>query len=129
LLGNLKVIAVDGFEEEYNKIVQSKPNCEKINKKLLLLLSFICMDNNPEVFCTHKQIEKLSGASGLYVIKIKVGCNIRVLFSLERDGTILLHSFQEKAGKSNTDYSSAIIIANNRLLKYKGGNNENTRRR
>ncbi len=129
LLNDLKVRTVDEFEEEFDRIVQRKPNSSRIFSKVLELLDFISRDRNPDVFTKHKQIEKPKGTQGLYAIKIKVECNIRILFSLERDGTILLHTFEEIAGKRNTGYSPATSIAKERLKEYRrGGSHEKKRK-
>lgn len=121
LLGSLKKVkTAAGFVEEYNRIVQYKPNRKNIDSKVLALLDFIIRDTDPSVFCRHKCIENLKDANDLFSMKIKTDCNIRILFSLEKDGTILLHSFEEKAGKKVTEYSSAIETAKGRLQKMKG---------
>lgn len=41
--------------------------------------------------------------------------NIRVLYSINQDGTVLLLGFHERAGKSATDYSQKIPEATRRL--------------
>lgn len=118
---NLNVDTVDGFEEEYYKIVNPNPNRDLINKKVFELISFVCSNRNPAIFRKHPKIEKLTGSRGLYAIRITTGCNIRILFSIGKQDTILLHSFEEIGGKSATDYSHAIPIAEKRLATFKGG--------
>lgn len=120
-LTRLHVDTVAEFDEEYFGLIRQKPNRYSINKKVFELIHFICMSHNPSIFCRHKNIEKPTGSNGLYAIKIKNGCNIRILFSLEKNGTVLLHSFEEIGGKSATDYTSAIPTAEKRLAERKGG--------
>lgn len=119
LLGSLNVKTSDEFEEEYKRVVGCKPNSDKINKKVIELLYYIAMTKNHAEIYNHGCIEKLK-TNDLLSMKIKLQCNIRILFSLEKDGTILLHSFEEKAGKKVTEYSSAIETAKGRLQKMKG---------
>ena len=119
LLGRFNVKTSDEFEEEYERIVGRKPNFDKINKKVIELLQYISMTKNPAEIYNHRCIEKLK-TDDLFSMKIKLQCNIRILFSLEKDGTILLHSFEEKAGKKNTEYGIAVKTANERLQALKG---------
>lgn len=121
LLSGLNVKCVEGFDEEYERIVQQKSNRERIDSKVVELLLFIHTVKLPSLFCEHGNIEKPKKTNGLYVIKIKIDCNIRILFSVEKDGTILLHTFEEKGGKDKTGYTHAIPIAEKRLATYKGG--------
>ena len=115
LLCRYRVEIAGGFEDEYKKIILPKPNSSKIDAKIFELIDFISRSYNPTVFCGHKCIEKLKNSAGLYVIKIKIDCNIRIIFSLKKDGTIFLHLFEEKMGKRITEYSSAISTAKKRL--------------
>jgi hypothetical protein len=63
-----------------------------------------------------KLFESLKGHSNLYSMKIKLKLNIRILYSIDKNGTILLYGFYEKGGKRITDYNNAIPIA---LERYK----------
>ena len=63
-----------------------------------------------------KLFESLKGHSNLYSMKIKLKLNIRILYSIDKNGTILLYGFYEKGGKRITDYINAIPIA---LERYK----------
>lgn len=108
--------------DEYAEIVQKYSNREKIKKKLLILLDMLNSTKNIADLCKTANFEKLTGVSeSLYALKIKTGCNIRIIFSYERDGSILLLMFEEKEGKRKTDYSEAIPIARKRLKAAKGG--------
>lgn len=66
-------------------------------------------------------IEKLSGAkcADLYSMRFKRP-NVRIIFSVCKDGTILLLAFFEKEGKSKTEYEAYIPIASHRLEKIIG---------
>lgn len=119
LLGSLNVKTSAEFEEEYKSIVGSKPNAAKIDRKVAELLHFIGTAKNPALICNHGCIEKLK-TDDLFSMKIKLRCNIRILFSLEKDGTILLHSFEEKAGKKVSEYGAAVKTAKDRLKEMKG---------
>ncbi|WP_283608321.1 hypothetical protein [Faecalispora anaeroviscerum] len=41
--------------------------------------------------------------------------NLRIIFSITDDGTLLLHTFYEKSGKKVTEYSSHLPVAQKRL--------------
>lgn len=121
LLSEHNIKCVEGFAEEYERIVRQKHNRKKIDSKVLELLLYVSSVKIPSTFCEHGNIEKPKKTNGLYSMKIKIGCNIRLLFSVEENGTILLHTFEEIGGKSKTDYTHAIPIAEKRLAAFKGG--------
>lgn len=108
--------------DEYTEIVQKSPNRGTIKRKLLALLDLLNSTKSISDLCKTSSFEKLTGVSeSLYALKIKTGCNIRIIFSYERDGSILLLMFEEKEGKRKTDYSEVIPIAIKRLKAAKGG--------
>ncbi len=69
--------------------------------------------------------EKVNGkdCSNLYSMKFKGKQNLRLLFSVNADGTFLLHTFYEKVGSNADEYEPHIPIANARLkeMTSKGG--------
>ena len=108
--------------DEYTEIVQKSPNRGTIKRKLLALLDLLNSTKSISDLCKTSSFEKLTGVSeSLYALKIKTGCNIRIIFSYERDGSILLLMFEEKEGKRKTDYSEVIPIAIKRLKAARGG--------
>ena len=110
------------FVDEYTEIVQKQPNRETIQKKLLILLNTLSSTKNISALCKSPNFEKLTGTTvSLYSMKIKTDCNIRIIFSCERDGSIILLMFEEKAGKRKTNYSRVIPIAEKRLKAARGG--------
>lgn len=118
------VTSIKEFRDEYTEIVQKKPNRKKIEVKVLALLNLLNSTKYISELCKTDNFEKLTDTSAsLYAMKIKMGssCNIRIIFSYERNGSILLLLFEEKAGKRKTDYSRAIPIAVERLKAAKGG--------
>lgn len=68
------------------------------------------------------KFEKLKYAPGLYSMRIRTSAkNIRIIYSIQRDGTILLCGFYERAGKRKTDYTTPIKTAQSRLKELTGG--------
>ena len=60
--------------------------------------------------------EKLRHTKNLYSMKLKNRqYNIRILYTFQKDGTILLYAFYERSGKRSSDYSKPIKIAKERL--------------
>jgi len=47
-------------------------------------------------------------------MRIKMQANIRILYSIDSNGTILLYGFYERGGKQKTNYKNAIPIAQER---------------
>lgn len=61
---------------------------------------------------TIKEFEKLKNADGLCSMHLKVkDSNIRILFSMTRNGDYILHAFFKRGGKKATDYAKHISIA------------------
>lgn len=70
----------------------------------------------------NNKFEKLKHASGLYSMRIKVPSkNIRILYSIQHDGTILLCGFFERGGKRKTNYTNFIKTAQMRLKELTRG--------
>lgn len=64
----------------------------------------------------HPQFEKLKDCKGLYSMHIEgKEFNIRILYTLNRRGEILLHCFYEKEGKTVSEYSSHVPVALTRM--------------
>lgn len=66
----------------------------------------------PEALCRGNAFEHLRKYGNLYSIKIKTkDSNIRVLYSYNGEGKIILNSFYEKSGKKATSYDKYAPIA------------------
>lgn len=85
----------------------------KLGKRLDLLKAY-----KDETHLKCNDFEILSYEDNLYSMHIRDKIfNIRILYSFEKDGTILLHSFNERSGKKATDYATAIPVAKQRYLE------------
>lgn len=61
----------------------------------------------------HKEFERIN--EEIYSMHVSVKeLNVRVLYSFLEDGTILLHAFYERGGKSKTDYTEKLPEASQR---------------
>ncbi len=110
------------FLEEYDYYIE-KSAYGKLNKlKLLALLDMLSEAKSISDLCKSDNFEKLTGTSmSLYAMKIKTKDNLRIIFSYDKDGSILLLMFAEKKGKRRTGYSGAIPKAISRLNTFIGG--------
>lgn len=69
------------------------------------------------------QFEKLQETADLFSMHITGRTfNVRILYSFADDGTILLHGFYERQGKSVTDYTAAIPVALSRKAEMEDNN-------
>lgn len=63
-----------------------------------------------------KMFEKLKEAKGLFSMRLKgENFNFRIIYSFTESGAILIHGFEERAGKKKTDYSGALKIVKSRI--------------
>lgn len=107
-----KIFAVEGFSEEYIKLLKKSGSYETYMKKLKFNLNILENSKSIEVALLHKNIEKLNDVPNLYSIRNISGLNPRTLFcyALDDDIYILLNSFLEK---SSSDYKKGIEKAKN----------------
>lgn len=60
--------------------------------------------------------EKLKDANDLFSMRLKSkDFNYRIIYSFTASGTVLIHGFEEKAGKRKTDYRGALKIVGKRI--------------
>lgn len=103
----VQTISGSGNEKKFIELLYSR----------LLILS---QQHHQAIQLHPKKFESMTGEKNLYSIRL-IGKNInhRILYSY--DGSeILLMCFHERAGKANTDYSSAIRVARSRFEELKG---------
>lgn len=123
------IIACEEFCEEYFRIVDPLVDHEKIHERVSSYLNQL-VELDIQILLNTEHFEKLTDCPDVYSMKIKrKGCNLRILFSYARNGSILLHSFIEESGKRKTDYSSHTPIARRRLKEQKGGSRYEKRSR
>ncbi len=116
------IYATPEFWEEFDDFFQQSANRARNKVKFLALLSMLSETKSISNLCKSDNFEKLTDTSlSLYVMKIKTKDNLRIIFSYNRDGSILLLLFAEKSGKRRTDYSGAIPKAIKRLNAFTGG--------
>lgn len=102
----IELISASGYENKFFSI-------------LIMRLHTLC---NVGVLATREKEFELIG-SGIYSMHISSrGFNIRILYSFLPDKQpVLLCAFNERAGKSATDYSSYIPVAIKRLKEMEEG--------
>lgn len=118
LLESYNVSVSEEFFSEFLEIVDSSGCKEQILRDFVRYL-YMLSNIAPGVLCqNNKHFEKLKGYPNLYSLRIITNlCNLRVIYSYNSDGKILLHSFEERSGKKASDYRGHIPIALKRLHK------------
>lgn len=106
----------DDCISDITEIINESGNEFSFLKKFLYALSILDEYKDTAPIKMSNLFESLKGHRNLYSMKIKLRMNIRILYSIDKNGTILLYGFYEKGGKRVTDYSNAIPIA---LERYK----------
>lgn len=99
---------------DITEIINESGNEFSFLKKFLYALSILDEYKDTAPIKMSNLFESLKGHRNLYSMKIKLRMNIRILYSIDKNGTILLYGFYEKGGKRATDYSNAIPIAQER---------------
>lgn len=109
------------LKEVVDLVERSGGKKDFIKKFLENMQKLSCL--TPEEATKTDTFEKLKGkdAHGLYRMKFKMPCNIRIIYTYGEDGTILLLAFFEKGGKRSTNYSDKLGPAQNRLSEMIGG--------
>lgn len=101
---------------DITKIVNESGNEFSFLKKFLYALSILDEYKDTAPIKMSNLFESLKEYSNLYSMKIKLQANIRILYSIDSNGTVLLYGFYERGGKRKTNYKNAIPIA---LERYK----------
>lgn len=106
-----RIYFVDSFFKEFKKLFNK--DAQAYNKYIAKLNEHLTILDNSESSLTLPRFEPLKNEKNLLAIRFVSKLNVRVIFSIEANGTIvlLLTSFKEK---STSDYNSAI----NRAKKY-----------
>lgn len=110
----MDVVMHPKFVNEFCDLVENTGIENRVGRKLLQRMETIRqvgLDN----LCSsgNNNFERLKGdGQGLYSIHIKENnINLRILLSQDINGKLLLHTFFERSGKGNTDYTKHISIA------------------
>lgn len=81
---------------------------------LITRLKMLCEHRTDAHILASRNFEHLD--QGIYSMHLQTGqFNIRILYALEQDQTVLLHAFYERQGKNKTDYTGKINLALARL--------------
>lgn len=116
LLENLKIETHREFFAEFHNIVDSSADKEALLRKFTFCLGLLNDLPRSDLYKSGKHFEKLKGYTNLYAMRIPTqSCNLRILYSYLPNGKILLHAFDKKGGKKDTDYEGHIPIAVLRL--------------
>lgn len=110
------VQCTDEWKEELWDIIEQSGEEEKILAQLKIRLNFLAAHGTAAI--KHPRwFEKLKASDDLYSLHVATVHNIRILFAFVSSKAVLLHAFEEKAGKrgGRNSYSTAIPIAAARL--------------
>ena len=115
-----RIYAVEGFAEEFDKVVSEKKNDGRYHNWLRRKL--FVLDDSGYVALSDRDFEPLENSDPkMYAIRYpKSPKNPRVIYAYVDNGEVyLLHTFKETSKKTGSDYRSAIKIAENRLKSIK----------
>ena len=104
----------DDLFSDINDIIKKSGNTASFLKKLMTNLNLLNEFKDMAPLKKSNIFESLKGSSNLYSMRIKMQANIRILYSIDSNGTILLYGFYERGGKQKTNYKNAIPIAQER---------------
>ena len=116
LNGYTNVYMVEGFVEEFEKVVSEKKVTGRYHNWLRRKLNVL--DASGYGALSDRDFEPLSGCDPkLYAIRYpKSPKNPRVIYAYVDSGKIyLLHAFRETSKSSGSDYRAGINVATNRL--------------
>lgn len=111
-----RIYAVEGFAEEFEKVVSEKRTDGRYHSWLRRKL--FVLDDSGYFALSDRDFEPLENSNPkMYAIRYpKSPKNPRVIYAYVDNGKIyLLHTFKETSKKTGSDYRSAIKIAENRL--------------
>ena len=112
-----RIYYVDGFFKEFRKLF--KKDTQTYENYIVKLNEHLTILDEPESSLALPRFEPLKNEKNLYSLRFVTKMNIRVLFSIEANGAIvlLLTSFKEK---SASDYKPAINHAKKIIKELEG---------
>ena len=120
LLRLLEILETSSFvvhPELMNEIMHLIKQSGKENAFFTLLVTRLKMLNEHRTdahMLPNRNFEHLD--QGIYSMHLQNSqFNIRILYALKQDQTVLLHAFYERLGKNKTDYTGKIELALSRL--------------
>lgn len=122
--GRYKFVLHTDLINDLSKIISKSGQEEKFLTALLNRCLTLSQLEKSDVLAS-KNFEQLKYLDiELYSMHIKIGKNIRILYSFKGDTVImLLCAFHERSGKRKTDYTNYIPIAKQRINECLGGMN------
>lgn len=107
---NNQVIVHPAFLDEFEEIIKNSGDEKNLTRQLLQRIRMIS-ELGTDFLRNHK-LERLKACGNLYSMHLDTkNKNLRVLFSRLDDGTILLHTFEERQGKRKTGYGLHTQVA------------------
>lgn len=108
------IVLHDRFSEEFIDMLESCPEKKRLLGLFVARLKAIS-ESLPHVITKAKWFEHLKENNNLYSLHlVSSSRNIRILLSYDGDNRIVLHSFQEVAGKGVSEYGKHIEVAKDR---------------
>lgn len=119
------LIPDSGFIDDLLELLSSSGMEKRLISKLTQYIKNLSIYGEDAIGVRGDSMEHLSGYSGLNSMRFLFdGANIRILFAFLDRKIYLLCAFYERKGKKNTEYSSYIPIALQRLNELLEGENK-----
>lgn len=109
------IYATTQFYKELDDVLKGFGQRKHFENWLYFKLKMLDMDCKTAIASEPKTFRQIKGHDNLFEIRYRKQKNIRILFSIEDFGKIVLHPFEEK---DKNDFKPAIKVAKERKKEY-----------